>query len=388
MQVNNAVEILLVEDDLAEARLLQEVLKNFNTNRFNLFHVKRLQEALQHLKTVSCDVVLLDLTLPDSVGLDSLRAITQSVPSIPVVVLTNHNDDRLALEAVREGAQDYLIKRKINVEELVRSLQYAIERKRVAEQIRIENENLSDRVQLQSNQLVEAKKNDRLRSEFLSMFSHEFRNPLTTILASAGLLEHKKAYLTEEKQELLLKQIHSAGKSLTQLIDEIIFLGRSDAGKLPYNPELIDIKAFCQQQIEEFQITTGNKHQLTFNCQDDFTATLWDISLLQHILDNLIVNAIKYSPAGSLIELILEKQEDRAIFTVKDRGVGMPKAYLNDLFIPFQRAKNVDHIPGTGLGLAIVKRCVEAQKGEVNIISQENEGTTVIINLPLVKLDN
>ena len=385
MQVNNAVEILLVEDDLAEARLLQEVLKSFNTNRFNLFHVKRLQEALQYLKTVSCDVVLLDLTLPDSVGLDSLRTIIKNIPSIPVVVLTNHNDDKLALEAVREGAQDYLIKRKINVEGLVRSLEYAIERKRVAEQIRRENESLSDRVQLQNNQLVEAKRNSQLRSELLSMFSHEFRNPLTTILASAGLLEHKKAYLTEEKQELLLKQIHSAGKSLAQLIDEIIFLGRSDAGKLPYKPELIDIEAHCRQQIEEFQMTTGHNHQLKFHCQGDFTATLWDVSLLQHILDNLIINAIKYSSVGSLIELTLEQKQDRAIFAVKDRGVGMPQVYLDKLFIPFQRAKNVEHIPGTGLGLAIVKRCVEAQQGQVHIVSKENEGTVVTITLPLVK---
>jgi signal transduction histidine kinase len=385
MQVNNGVEILLIEDDLAEARLLQEVLKSFNINHFNLVHVKRLQEALQHLAQNSCDVVLLDLTLPDSVGLNSLRAITQRLPAIPVVVLTNNNDDELALEAVREGAQDFLIKRKINVEGLVRSLQYAIERKRVAEQMRRENQNLCDRVEAQNTQLVEAKKDSQLRSEFLSMFSHDFRNPLTTILASAGLLEEKKAYLTEEKQELLLKQIRTAGKSLAQLLDEIVFLGRSDAGMLPYKPQLIDIVAYFQQQIEEFQMTTGNKHQLTFNYQGDFAETLWDLALLQHILDNLIINAIKYSPVGSPIELILEERENKAFLIVKDRGIGVPQADFNKLFIPFNRAKNAEHIPGTGLGLAIVKKCVEAQQGTIQIISQENQGTTVNIILPIIR---
>lgn len=385
MQVNNAVEILLIEDDLAEARLLQEILKSFKINHFNLVHVKRLQEALEYLERQSCDVVLLDLTLPDSVGLNSLRTIIQRIPAIPIVVLTNNNDDELAIEAVREGAQDYLIKRKINVEGLVRSLQYAIERKRVAEQMRKENENLSEQVEVKNSQLIEANKQGQLRSEFLSMFSHDFRNPLTTILASAGLLEEKKAYLTEEKQELLLKQIRTAGKSLAQLLDELVFLGRSDAGMLPYKPESIDIIAYFQQQIEEFQMTSGNKHQLIFHHRGDFAETLWDISLLQHILDNLILNSIKYSPDGSPIELVLERQEDRAILTVKDRGIGIPQRDLEKLFIPFNRATNVGHIPGTGLGLAIVKRCVEAQQGTVNIISEEDRGTTVKMTTPLVK---
>ena len=385
MQFNNAVKVLLVEDDLAEARLLQEVLKSFNLEQFQLVHVKRLHRALDHLKAAKYDVVLLDLTLPDSLGLDSLKAIIQNAPSLPIVVLTNNNDDKLALEAVREGAQDYLIKRKIDVEGLVRSLQYAIERKRVAEELRQANKTLSQQIQEASQQLTEAQKNNQLNSEFLSMFSHEFRNPLTTILASAGLLEHKKAYLTEQKQELLLKKIHAAGKSLSQLVDEIIFLGRSEAQKLTYNPESIDIKAFCQQQIEEFQLTTGNNHQLLFETQGDFNDTLWDVCLLQHILDNLIINAIKYSPIGSPINLKLERRSEQVLLIVKDRGIGIPTAYLEKLFTPFQRAENVEHIPGTGLGLAIVKKCVEVQQGEIDIVSQENEGTIVTITLPIVR---
>ena len=385
MQPNNAVKVLLVEDDLAEARLLQEVLKSFNLDRFQLVHVKRLYQALDYLKAAKYDVVLLDLTLPDSLGIDSLKAIIQNAPSIPIVVLTNNNDDKLALEAVREGAQDYLIKRKIDVEGLVRSIQYAIERKRAAEELRQVNKTLSEQIQQASQQLTEAKKNNQLNSEFLSMFSHEFRNPLTTILASTGLLEHKKEHLTEERQELLLKKIHAAGKSLSQLVDEIIFLGRSEAQKLTYDPESIDIKAFCQQKIEEFQLTTGSNHQLSFVSQGDFDDSLWDVSLLQHIIDNLVINAIKYSPVGSSIELKLERRLEQALLIVRDRGIGIPDAYLKKLFTPFQRAENVEHIPGTGLGLVIVKKCIEVQQGKINIVSQKNKGTIVTVTLPLVK---
>ncbi len=157
------VNILLIEDNLAEARLLQEVLKGTVLRRFNLVHVKRLGEAIMHLQTDNFDVILLDLTLPDSYGLASLDSIIQHAPSLPIVVLTNTNDDELAVEAVRHGAQDYLVKRQMNQDILVRSLRYAIERKQAAEALREANEILELRVQERTAELETA--NELLRRE-------------------------------------------------------------------------------------------------------------------------------------------------------------------------------------------------------------------------------
>jgi PAS domain S-box-containing protein len=165
------VNILLVEDNLAEARLLQEVLKGTVKSRFNLAHVKRLGEAISllersanaHLQTDNFDVILLDLTLPDSYGLASLDSIIQHAPNLPIVVLTNTNDDELAVEAVRHGAQDYLVKRQMNQDILVRSLRYAIERKQAAEALREANEILELRVQERTAELETA--NELLRRE-------------------------------------------------------------------------------------------------------------------------------------------------------------------------------------------------------------------------------
>ena len=157
------VNILLIEDNLAEARLLQEVLKGTVLRRFNLVHVKRLGEAIAHLQTDNFDVILLDLTLPDSHGLASLDSIIQHAPSLPIVVLTNTNDDELAVEAVRHGAQDYLVKRQMNQDILVRSLRYAIERKQAAEALREANEILELRVQERTAELETA--NELLRRE-------------------------------------------------------------------------------------------------------------------------------------------------------------------------------------------------------------------------------
>lgn len=161
------VNILLVEDNLAEARLLQELLRGIALNRFLLTHVQHLKDAISQL-TVSLngdrfDVILLDLTLPDSYGLDSLDRLIDQSPDLPIVVLTNTNDEELALEAVRHGAQDYLVKRHVTQDILVRSVRYAIERKQAAEALREANEILELRVQERTVELEAA--NDLLRRQ-------------------------------------------------------------------------------------------------------------------------------------------------------------------------------------------------------------------------------
>jgi two-component system cell cycle sensor histidine kinase/response regulator CckA len=181
------VRVLLIEDDSAEARFLQEILRGAAHSRFQLHHVTRLGVALEQLATTDFDVALLDLTLPDSAGLDSLDVLLRQAPTLPVVVLTNTNDDDLAVDAVRHGAQDYLMKRSLQQEVLVRSLFYAIERQRAEAALREANDVLEDRVQARTAELEEA--NQQLRQEVANRQQIQERLTLAQEAAQMGTFE-------------------------------------------------------------------------------------------------------------------------------------------------------------------------------------------------------
>ncbi len=384
----SSLKILLIEDNLAEARLLQEFLMQTQSKQFNLLHVKRLGEAVKELSKSTYDVILLDLTLPDSEGLSSLPILISLVPSVPIVVLTNTNDEKLAIEAVRRGAQDYLVKRHVSVDVLVRSLCYAIERKQVLETLRADNQTLETRVQERTNELVKAKEINQFKSEFVSMLSHDIRNPLNTILLAAGLLQNDDDKVTKEKKHSHYQMIRSAIKNMAHLLDEASFIGKADSDKLQCELMSMNLEAFCREIVAENQLAANEKFlSLIFTIQGELKEVVADESLLRHILGNLLNNAIKYSlPSGTvLFELI--RQEKTVIFRIQDSGIGIPEEDQKQLFQPFHRADNVGKIPGTGLGLAIVKKCVERHKGEISVSSEVGVGTTFTVTLPLISAE-
>ena len=180
------MNLLLIEDNLAEARLLEEVLKGA-IRRFQLVHVKRLGEAIQQLQAQDYTVALLDLSLPDSQGLATLDSLIAHAPSLPIVVLTNTNDDKIALEAVQRGAQDFMVKRQVQPEILIRSLRYAIERKQSAEALREANEILEQRVQARTLELEQA--NQQLQAEVIERQHVQERLELAQKAGKIGTFE-------------------------------------------------------------------------------------------------------------------------------------------------------------------------------------------------------
>lgn len=223
----------------------------------------------------------------------------------------------------------------------------------------------------------------KLQLRFFSMASHEFRTPLSTILASAHLLESCAHKWPEEKRLRNLRRIQAAGKNMTQLLNDILTINRAETGKLECHPQPIELENFCLHLVEEMQIHADSKHKITFVSQGQCIKASVDEKLLRSILTNLLSNAIKYSPQGGEVHLALTCEQKEVTFQIQDQGIGIPPEDILHLFEPFHRGKNVEHIAGTGLGITVVKKCLDLQGGKILLDSQVGVGTTVTVTIPL-----
>jgi PAS domain S-box-containing protein len=222
-----------------------------------------------------------------------------------------------------------------------------------------------------------------LRSGFVSLVSHEFRTPLTAIQSSAELLERYNHKLSDEKKQNHHRRIQNAVQRMTQLLEDVLTIGKAEAGKLKFTPSPMDLVAFCRDLVESLQMSAREQHQINFVAVGDGSDAQMDEKLLAHVLTNLLSNAVKYSPDGGMVQFDLICEYSWAIFRIQDSGIGIPPDDLERLFESFRRASNVGAIPGTGLGLAIVKKCVDLHGGQITVESEVGAGTTFTVTLPL-----
>lgn len=228
---------------------------------------------------------------------------------------------------------------------------------------------------------------NEMKTRFVSIASHEFRTPLTTILSSAELIEHYGDRCTPEKQLKFLHKIQSATKHMTSLLDDVLLISRVESGKVAFKPLPVNLEMFCQDIMEELQITTNN-HQLVMRSHQVEAPVPIDQKLMRHILTNLLSNAINYSPEGGEILVMLSREGNEIELKVQDFGIGIPEESQATLFDSFVRGSNVGTISGTGLGLAIVKKSVDLHQGEIACYSKVGEGTTFVVCLPVESADS
>jgi PAS domain S-box-containing protein len=223
-----------------------------------------------------------------------------------------------------------------------------------------------------------------LKSRFVSMASHEFRTPLSTILSSTSLARKYNTPDQEEKRHKHLSRIHDAVHNLTFILEDFLSLGRLEEGQVEAKPELVSPGDFVDELenlIQEMrQIQKENQQiELSHHFEEDITV---DKKLLHNILINLISNAIKYSPENALIRVAFALEEGQLKIGVSDQGIGIPEADQKHLFERFFRAQNAQAIQGTGLGLHIVSRYLQLMNGNIGMTSKENEGTTFTLYIP------
>lgn len=230
--------------------------------------------------------------------------------------------------------------------------------------------------------LNKEKELNELKNRFISTASHEFKTPLTTILSSVELIQRYGKGWDETKLEKHITRVQNSVDHLSKLIDDVLTISRSDTGKLQNNPVQLDLYELCNKFIEDVKLKATPKHELLFKYNSVSNIVNLDPKLMRFIINNLLTNAIKYSPEGGTVELKVDVDNQFIQLSVKDKGIGLAPEDEKHLCEPFFRARNALEFEGTGLGLSIVKRSVEVMNGEIYIKSKLNKGTMVEIFIP------
>ncbi len=233
-----------------------------------------------------------------------------------------------------------------------------------------------------ANALIREKELSELKSNFISNTSHEFRTPMSIIQSSADILENYTQMMKPDQVDYHFKRIRTSIKFLTEMLDDILFIEKSNAHKMTLDPVSEDLCSFCENVKKDVLANEPAGTVITIESELYTKIQRIDVKLLYSVLSNLLTNAVKYSPAGSEVKIGLSESEGFLTLTVEDQGIGIAEEDQENLFEPFFRGKNVDEIPGTGLGLPIVKRSVDLMGGTISVESRSGSGSKFKIDIP------
>jgi sigma-B regulation protein RsbU (phosphoserine phosphatase) len=372
-----ALQILLVEDNAGDARLLREMFSKETPGSFELTHLLRMSDAEIHLAKGGVDIVLLDMGLPDGHGLDTVRRAHSVAPSVPMVVLTGLDDEALAAQAMKEGAQDYLIKGQIENRALPRALRHAIERHRMQTE--------ADLIRTQQMQF---------KDEFLSHVSHELRSPLTAIRQFVTiLLDSLAGELNLEQREYLEIVLRNA-KQLQSMISDLFEVTGMQVGKLRIDLQCTSVSDAIVYAVNTLQgAATAKQITLSSDIEYPLPTICADPTRIRQILVILVDNAIKFTPANGTVKVqarILEEDPNLLILEVADSGCGISPEMTERIFERLFQASGPGPAgrKGLGLGLFICKELVTRQDGKIWAQSVPEQGTVFSVTFPIFSLPN
>jgi len=315
--------------------------------------------------------------------------------NIPVEVSLSHyhRDGQLFVIAfivditLRKESEQNMIRQQKELERItneIKTLNAELEAK-VAERTLILREALQrlEESQKELNEMLQREKElSEIKSRFVSMASHEFRTPLSTVLSSASLLSKYTSGDDQDKRTRHIDKIRGAVNHLNDILEDFLSLGKLDEGKVQSHSSEFNLEEFLHDLVDETKGLLKKDQHIDFTYSGD-KQVCSDKKMLKNILMNLITNAIKFSPDDGTLTILADVNDSNGIISVSDNGIGIPKADLEHIFTSFYRAANAVNIQGTGLGLHIVKRFTELMGGSVDIKSELDKGTTVAITIPV-----
>jgi len=364
------VSLLLVEDNPGDRRLILEMLAEAGDVTFDLQHAERLQSALKSLGQTGVELILLDLGLPDSQGLDTLRKVHARAPEIPIVVLTGLDDEMVGVQAINEGAQDYLIKGQVDTNLLKRTIRYAIERKQAEERER--------RLQMQLSL------SNRLASLGLMVegIAHEINNPLASVIGFAQVLAHEDI---PENTRRDLKTIADSAQRVADIMNNLLAFARQhklERTCVNINDTIVSALEMRADPLRSSDITVTTRLDLAL------PLTMADADLLQQAFLNLIINAeteMRLAHGGGALEIRTELINDSIRAAFVDDGPGIAQSNLVHLFDPFFSTRGVGQ--GRGLGLSVCYGIVTDHQGRIDVKSEPGKGSIFTVELPVVRED-
>ncbi|MBI3359366.1 MAG: response regulator [Nitrospirae bacterium] len=353
---------ILVVDDPADAKATLRALHTFHgTTPVSVESVDRLSLALEYLQKNKADIILTDMRLPDSSGLETLTRLLKQSPDVPIVVMTGAPmEDALALDLVRHGAQDYLFKDKLDGEILMRVIHFAIERKRAEVALH--------------NMTLELKRSNDDLMQFAYTAAHDLKQPLHNIIGFIRILEDRhKGRLDKESAHDILQIVRSV-KRMGAVIDDLLLYAK--AGSTGLNMQQVSLEDALQIVLENLHQEIGENDAVIMH--DALPTHPCDEPQVVCLLQNLLDNAIKFNDHKKTprIEILAETRGTEVVFSVRDNGIGIDPKYHEKIFVIFERLHTQAEYPGTGIGLAICKKIVERHKGRIWVESRLGEGST------------
>ncbi len=369
-----ALSILLIEDNAADVYLVKAYLTQTGFSYNAITEIDTLKEGMALMRQQPFDVILLDLSLPDSQGISTLEKFIAAFPEANVIVLTGLARREVGLEAVRIGAQDFLMKGNFDAELLAKTLNFTLERKKVLA-------SLNDAQKARAL----AEESSKIKEQFIANISHEMRTPMNAIFGMAHLLS--KTPLNAEQTDFV-SSINNASEILLGIINDVLDFSTLQNSEINFDIAPFNIHTLLFNVINVVQYKKNEK-QLEFQLSIDEhlpVILLGDKLRLNQILFNIVGNAVKFTDAGFVrITTLTETVSDTCVnvrFAIEDSGIGIPADKVAAIFDSFVRVTTKERLfEGTGLGLAIVKNMVDQQNGRVWAESILGKGTTVFVEL-------
>lgn len=357
--------VLLVEDNPADSDRIEYLLRTSDQASFKLTTVQTLQEGMEQLVAADYDVVLLDLSLPDANNLDAVLKMTQAWPRLPIVVLTGLDDVDAAIASLKHGVQDYLPKHRIDQEVVVRSLRYAIERKRITEEAKQAQEAL--------------RRAERLASlgTLAAGIAHEINNPIVAAWTSAqAALNVKDDPAASDLLEDALQNIVQSVQRCRDTVENVLRFARQ--GEVVH--KACNLPEVLQRAISETEhYAEVHENTIRWDGERELPEVCGNATQLQQVVVTLLRNAIEASEEGDVVEVCSNPNGKQVLISVTDRGRGMTDEEKQRAFDPFFTSRKET---GTGLGLSIAHGIIDGHGGSIEIESSEGVGTSVTVTLP------